>query len=108
MKLSEYLSEKRASQSALAEFLGVTQSAVSQWIERGIVPAEHCPRIEKHFNGEIRCEDLNNKVDWAYLRAASQPIEQSETLPYATPNDAKARESKGGSRQPADPKKELT
>lgn len=70
-KLSACLAEHKVSQASLGEFLGVTQGAVSQWIDRGIVPAEHCPRIEKFFNGAIRCEDLNSKVDWGYLRTAS-------------------------------------
>lgn len=73
MKLTDCLLKNKTSQTALAEMLGVTQSAVSQWIDRGIVPAEHCPKIEKHFVGDIRCEDLNDKVDWAYLREAAQP-----------------------------------
>ena len=83
MNLTECLLKHKTSQTALADFLGVTQSAVSQWIDRGIVPAEHCPRIEKHFAGDIRCEDLNDKVDWAYLRAASAP--QKKNRAHDTP-----------------------
>lgn len=56
----------------LAEKLKVTKGAVGQWKEDGrVVPAEHCPVIERLTNGAVRCEELNPKVDWAYLRAAS-------------------------------------
>jgi DNA-binding transcriptional regulator YdaS (Cro superfamily) len=57
---------------ALAERLGVTKGAVGQWKEKGrVVPAEHCPVIERMTNGAVKCEELNPKVDWAYLRAAA-------------------------------------
>jgi len=82
----------KTSQTALADFLGVTQSAVSQWIDRGIVPAEHCPRIEKHFTGDIRCEDLNDKVDWAYLRAAATPAPQKQNRTHDTPEKLRETE----------------
>lgn len=56
----------------LAERLGVTKGAVGQWKEEGrVVPAEHCPVIERLTEGKVRCEDLNPKVDWAYLREAA-------------------------------------
>lgn len=56
----------------LAERLGVTKSAVGQWKEAGrVVPAEHCPVIERMTGGRVRCEELNGKVDWAYLREAA-------------------------------------
>ena len=47
--------------------LGVSQSAVSLWRERGI-PAERCPAIERATNGAVRCEDLRPDIDWAVLR----------------------------------------
>jgi DNA-binding transcriptional regulator YdaS (Cro superfamily) len=81
MNLSECLLKHKISQTAIAEFLGVTQSAVSQWMARGIVPAEHCTKIEKYFAGAIRCEDLNSRVDWAYLRAASEVISTNPSDP---------------------------
>ena len=57
------------SQAALGRALGVTKSAVGQWKESGRkVPAEHCPTIERLTNGKVRCEDLNDEVDWSYLR----------------------------------------
>jgi DNA-binding transcriptional regulator YdaS (Cro superfamily) len=58
-------------QTALAalistEILPVGQSHVSMWLARGNVPAEYCPAIERETG--VRCEDLNPKVDWAFLR----------------------------------------
>lgn len=78
MKLTEIMHKHGTSQAALADVLGITQGAISQWIDRGIVPAEHCPTIEKYFRGAIRCEDLNNKIDWAYLRATGKPKPPAE------------------------------
>lgn len=54
----------------LAEKLGVTRAAVQQWKQEGRrVPAEHCPEIERLCNGTVRCEELNERVDWAYVRS---------------------------------------
>ena len=50
---------------AFADALGVRYQVVQQWAVNG-VPAEYCPEIEKLT--EVRCELLNSKVDWAYLR----------------------------------------
>ena len=55
---------------AFSDSLGVRYQVVQQWLVNG-VPAEYCPRIERLTKGEIRCEQLNNRVDWDYLRAAS-------------------------------------
>lgn len=68
MKLHEYLTQTGLSQTDFGIALGVTQSAVSQWIQRGQVPAEHCPPIERLTKGLCRCEDLNDKVDWGFVR----------------------------------------
>ncbi len=58
--------------AGLAQELHVTKSAVGQWKERGrVVPAEHCPVIERMTGGRVRCEELNHKVDWKYLREAA-------------------------------------
>lgn len=54
---------------ALADQLGVTKSAVHQWKSSGRqVPPEHCPDIERLTNGAVTCEELNDKVDWAFVR----------------------------------------
>lgn len=55
------------SQHALAVMLGVTKSAVSQWMTTG-VPAKRCPMIERATSGAVTCEELRPDVDWAYLR----------------------------------------
>lgn len=52
---------------AFADEIGVRYQVVQQWLING-VPAEHCPTIEKMTNGEVRCEALNSRVDWAYIR----------------------------------------
>lgn len=52
---------------AFADALDVRYQVVQQWLRNG-TPAEYCPRIEKLMNGLVRCEDLNSRVDWAYLR----------------------------------------
>ena len=56
-------------QAALGRGVGVSAAMVNQWV-RGIrpIPAHVCPEIEKLTN--VRCEELNQRVDWAYLRAA--------------------------------------
>jgi DNA-binding transcriptional regulator YdaS (Cro superfamily) len=54
------------SATALAKILGISKGAISQWSDE--VPAEHCPAIEKACNGTVRCEELNSKTDWGYLR----------------------------------------
>jgi DNA-binding transcriptional regulator YdaS (Cro superfamily) len=53
---------------AMARALGLKNyQTIQSWYENR-VPAEYCPQIERLTNGEVRCEDLNDEVDWAYLR----------------------------------------
>jgi DNA-binding transcriptional regulator YdaS (Cro superfamily) len=52
---------------------------VQQWKVTGRVPPEHCPYIERLTNGKIRCEELNNRVDWAYLRTPTLIAPTSRT-----------------------------
>ena len=53
----------------LASKIGVTASAVSQWISgHRRVPAERCPQIERATSGAVRCEDLRPDVPWHVLR----------------------------------------
>lgn len=57
------------SQAELAKALGITPSAVNQWVTgHKPIPAERCPAIERATNGAVKCEDLRPDVDWAYLR----------------------------------------
>ena len=51
---------------ALAGRIGVAASAPSMWKQRGRVPAEHCPAIERETG--IRCERLRPDVAWDVLR----------------------------------------
>lgn len=53
--------------AALARKIGVHPNVVSNWKTRR-VPAEHCPKIELLTDRQVRCEDLNDLVDWAALR----------------------------------------
>lgn len=64
---------KLGSMQAVAQKLGVTKGAVSQWkLEGRRVPAEHCPLIERITAGRVRCEDLRPDVDWAFIRTGSR------------------------------------
>lgn len=53
---------------AFADALGVRYQVVQQWLRNG-VPAEYAPEIEKLVHGKVLCEELNSRVDWAYLRS---------------------------------------
>ena len=64
-------------QQLLAQQLGVSKAAVSQWITAG-VPMDRCIEIEKATSGAVRCEDLRPDVDWAYLRATDCPVTQEQ------------------------------
>lgn len=55
-----------------ARALGVGRYQVIQaWRAAQRVPAEHCTRIEELTNGAIRCEELNDRVNWAVVRNSS-------------------------------------
>jgi predicted XRE-type DNA-binding protein len=45
MNLTAWLAQNDKSQTWLAEKVGVTQGAVSQWIEQGFVPAKRLPAV---------------------------------------------------------------
>ena len=46
------------SQKALADQIGVVQSAVANWLKRGNIPAEHCLAIEKATGGKVTRQEL--------------------------------------------------
>nr|WP_023596464.1 YdaS family helix-turn-helix protein [Pandoraea pnomenusa] len=72
--LDRALKAANLSAQGLADALGVTRSAVLQWKQEGRrVPAEHCPKIEDLAGGAVHCEDLNDRVDWAYVRTHPVP-----------------------------------
>ena len=58
--------------TATGAHLGVSKGVVFQWKARGKVPAEYCPSIERLTNGKVKCEQLNDKVDWSYIRSGSK------------------------------------
>lgn len=58
--------------SEMARQLDVTYQAIQDWRNRNYVPAEHCPSIERLTGGKVRCEELNGRVDWTYLRGTDQ------------------------------------
>ena len=60
--------------SAVARALQLSgYQVVQQWAASKRVPAEHCPRIEEITGGAIRCEELNDRVNWAVLRNSMRP-----------------------------------
>lgn len=52
----------------VAGHFGISPVSVYEWISTGQVPAERCPEIEKLSRRKVRCEELNSRVDWAYVR----------------------------------------
>lgn len=57
MKLTEYLSSPGESQGRLASSLGISQSAISQWVKRG-VPAERVPAVVRATKGAVTAHEL--------------------------------------------------
>jgi len=66
--------------AAVAAHFQISPVSVYEWIKRGLVPAEKCPEIEKLSGGTARCEDMNCRVDWAYLRAPSLPAAREQGI----------------------------
>lgn len=66
--------ELAGGQAKLANVLGVTPSAVHQWV-KGVreVPAERCPEIEAATGGQVTCEQLRPDVRWSVLRQQAAP-----------------------------------
>lgn len=69
MNLSEYVAQQGMSQQKAADILGVTQSAVSQWLQwiedndRGTkITAERAVLIERATNGDVTRYDLRPDV----------------------------------------------
>lgn len=65
-------------QSALARAVStpkrkILQPHVYKWLNSPnpdqMPPAEYCPAIERATDGAVRCEELRDDIDWAYLRA---------------------------------------
>ena len=58
-----------------ARALGIGRYQVIQaWRTANRVPAEHCPRVEELTGGMIRCEELNDRVNWSVLRKSDGSV----------------------------------
>lgn len=56
-------------QLQLAQRLGVSKGALSQWkLPDRQVPAEQCGAIERLTGGRVDCETLRPDVDWGIYR----------------------------------------
>lgn len=77
MKLADYLTKHKISQAALAAHLKVSQGRVWQWLNGEQVTPKYCPDIEKWSNREVTCEELNDTVNWTYVRESAQSIAES-------------------------------
>jgi len=66
------------SQSALAALLGVSKSALNQWLDESRrIPAEHCPAIERATRERgkpVLCEELRPDIAWSVLRLQAGPV----------------------------------
>ncbi len=74
MKLADYLAKHKISQAALAAHLKITQGRVWQWLNGERVTPKYCPEIEAWSNREVTCEELNDTVNWSYVRESAQSI----------------------------------
>ena len=54
---------KAGGPTAVAERLGMRQSAVSNWISRGQIPREHCATVEA-MAGMQFAEDMHSDIQW--------------------------------------------
>lgn len=66
MKLAEFFELTGApSKKALADYLGVPASNISNWIrnERPI-PSRHCAKIEQFTRGAVKMEELRPDFPW--------------------------------------------
>ena len=77
MKLADYLTKHQISQSALANFLGISQGRVWQWLNGEQVTPKYCPEIEIWSNREVTCEEMNDTVNWKYVRDSAKSIADS-------------------------------
>jgi DNA-binding transcriptional regulator YdaS (Cro superfamily) len=61
-------------QSSMARAVGVSAQAISFW-QRGARRPDvgSCIKIEQATGGGVRCEDLRDDIDWAYLRRPLPP-----------------------------------
>ena len=61
------------SQVLLAKLIGVTKQTVQNWKNGSSqIPEDKCIEIEKCTSGAVRCEDLNSRADWQYIRSTAK------------------------------------
>lgn len=85
MKSSTTQPRNPALEQAIAKFGSLADMAralelssyrvIQEWRRQGRVPAEHCPKIERASG--IPCEGLNDRIDWAYVRAGGALAKES-------------------------------
>jgi DNA-binding transcriptional regulator YdaS (Cro superfamily) len=78
MKLADYLAKHKISQAALAAHLKVSQGRVWQWLNGEKVTPKYCPEIEVWSGRVVTCEELNDTVNWKYVRESAQSIAEGD------------------------------
>ncbi|MGY6771858.1 YdaS family helix-turn-helix protein [Gallibacterium sp. ZY190522] len=59
------------SQAKLASHIGVSQNAISIWLNNGNkMDVKYIPRIIQATNGEVTARDLRPDVDWDTIKAS--------------------------------------
>jgi DNA-binding transcriptional regulator YdaS (Cro superfamily) len=59
--------------SEMQRQLGIkNHQTIQGWRHSRRVPPEYCPKIERLTNGKVRCEELNDSIDWAFVRGTEQ------------------------------------
>lgn len=64
---------------------GVKRQNVAYWVGAGIVPAEHCPTIERETG--VPCEELCPGVEWHVLRDGASSRDKDQGYRSHTPID---------------------
>lgn len=74
----QHLINQAGGQAILGGQIGVSQQAVSHWLQAGRVPAAYCPSCERtsrnavsenpELGPVVTCEQINPDVDWSVLR----------------------------------------
>lgn len=61
-------------QRELARVTGQKPQAITRWINTGLVPAHHCPAIERATGGAVRVDELRQDVVWQRDPATGEVI----------------------------------
>lgn len=87
MKLADYLAKHQITQASLAARLNVSQGRVWQWLNGENVPPKYCPEIEVWSDREVTCEELNDTVNWKYIRDSAKSIADEAPVNRAAASD---------------------